>query len=55
MPSLLLVVFLLQLFIHLVNTVGAPVITEFVCPSSRACVYDLLNSCLHVHLAMDTL
>jgi len=30
MPSLLLVVFLLQLFIHLVNTVGAPVITEFV-------------------------
>ncbi|KAL6714856.1 GET complex subunit get1 [Lecanora helva] len=29
MPSLLLIVFLLQLFIHLVNTVGAPVITEF--------------------------
>ena len=30
MPSLLLVVFVLQLFIHLVNTVGAPVINEFV-------------------------
>ena len=30
MPSLLLVVFILQLFIHLVNTVGAPVIDEFV-------------------------
>lgn len=29
MPSLLLIVFLLQLSIHLVNTVGAPVINEF--------------------------
>ncbi|KAK3171135.1 hypothetical protein OEA41_003219 [Lepraria neglecta] len=29
MPSLLLVVFVLQLLIHLVNTVGAPVINEF--------------------------
>lgn len=33
MPSLLLIVFLLQLFIHLVNTVGAPVINELVCSS----------------------
>ena len=30
MPSLLLIVFFLQLSIHLVNTVGAPVINEFV-------------------------
>ena len=30
MPSLLLVVFILQLSIHLVNTVGTPVINEFV-------------------------
>ena len=30
MPSLLLVVFVLQVVIHLVNTVGAPVINEFV-------------------------
>ena len=30
MPSLLLVVFALQVVIHLVNTVGAPVINEFV-------------------------
>ena len=30
MPSLLLVVFVLQVIIHLVNTVGAPVINEFV-------------------------
>ncbi|KAF6224027.1 hypothetical protein HO133_010601 [Letharia lupina] len=29
MPSLLLLVFVLQLFIHLVNTVGAPVVNEF--------------------------
>lgn len=30
MPSLLLVVFFLQLAIHLVNTVGAPVIDDLV-------------------------
>ncbi len=30
MPSLLLVVFVLQVVIHLANTVGAPVINEFV-------------------------
>lgn len=30
MPSLLLIVFLLQLSIHLVNTIGAPVINELV-------------------------
>lgn len=30
MPSLLLVVFVLQIVIHLVNTVGAPVVNEFV-------------------------
>ena len=32
MPSLLLVVFALQLVIHLVNTVGAPVIDDLVSP-----------------------
>ncbi|KAK4696780.1 tail-anchored protein insertion receptor, partial [Lecanoromycetidae sp. Uapishka_2] len=35
MPSLLFVVFVLQLLIHLINTVGAPVITEFVNPPLR--------------------
>ena len=43
MPSLLLVVFVLQLLIHLVNNVGAPVINEFVrSPSTPA-----LGSTLH--------
>lgn len=34
MPSLLLVVFLLQLVLHLINTVGASTIDELVCTSS---------------------
>lgn len=58
MPSLLLVVFVLQLLIHLVNTVGAPVINEFVRPSLRSC-FGVYFTCseqqLIVSLAMDTL
>ena len=37
MPSLLLVVFVLQLVIHLINTVGAGAINNLVCLNT---VYD---------------
>lgn len=53
MISLLLIVFLLQLFIHLVNTVGAPVITEFV--HIAYCFLHKRYSPLTSYLAMATL
>ena len=36
MPSILLVVFVLQLAIHLANTVGAQAINDLVCPPASA-------------------
>ena len=36
MPSILLVVFFLQLAIHLVNTLGAQAINDLVCPPASA-------------------
>jgi len=34
MPSLLLVVFILQLLLHIINTVGANTVNELVSPAS---------------------
>ena len=50
MPSLLLVVFVLQLVIHLVNTVGAGIVNNLVCfdkPFYRVSFQSLDNLYLH--------
>jgi hypothetical protein len=39
MPSLLLVVFILQFLLHIINTVGASTVNELVRPRTH-CVYS---------------
>lgn len=47
MPSLLLVVFFLQLLIHLINTVGAPAINDLVKTPSPMISPRLISSLLN--------
>jgi hypothetical protein len=51
MPSLLLVVFILQFLLHIINTVGASTVNELVRPALTA---STLERHTDENLAMDT-
>lgn len=50
MPSLLLVVFILQLLLHIINTVGANTVNELVGPASTRLI---IAGLIDYYIAMD--